>query len=155
MGIRTRVWDQLLKGMSLGHRGILAVSRGRIGWSVGSIFMVELHTIGRSTGARRSTMLSAPLHEPGRYVLVASKGGDDRHPQWYLNLVANPDVELTVKGVTQPMRARTADPAEKARLWPEIVAAYPNYARYQQKTSRDIPVVICEPRGALEPGERA
>jgi len=79
-------------------------------------------------------------------VLIASKGGDDRNPQWYLNLVANPDVELTVYGTTMPMRARTANPAEKAELWPQIVAAYKGYDGYQQKTSRDIPVVICEPR---------
>ena len=91
-------------------------------------------------------MLTAPVHDNGRYVLVASKGGDDRHPNWYLNLVAHPEVELTVRGSTLLMRARTATPAEKAELWPRIVGAYSGYATYQTKTSRDIPVVICEPR---------
>lgn len=152
MNIRTRSRDLQLKWLSATHRALLAATRGRIGWSVGSIFMVELHTIGRSSGLRRSTMLSAPLHDPGRYVLVASKGGDDRHPQWYLNLVANPEIELTVKGITRPMRARTTDAAEKAALWSKIVAAHPNYGRYQQKTARQIPVVICEPRAIADGG---
>jgi deazaflavin-dependent oxidoreductase (nitroreductase family) len=128
------------------HRALLAVSGGRIGWAIGSMPVVELHTIGRSTGSRRSVMLTAPVHEDGRYVLVASKGGDPRHPSWYLNLVAHPDVELTVKGRRLPMRARTATPQERAELWPRITRAYRGYAGYQRKTTREIPVVICEPR---------
>ncbi len=91
-------------------------------------------------------MLTSPVHGGERYVLVASKGGDDRHPEWYRNLVAHPDVELTVNGVTTPMRARTATPSEKAELWPAIIAVNPGYAGYQRKTNRDIPVVICEPQ---------
>lgn len=128
------------------HRGVLALSRGRIGWKLGSMPVVELHTSGRATGERRSVMLTAPLHDGDRYVLVASRGGYPRHPQWYLNLVEDPDVEMTVRGWTVPMRAHTATARERADLWPSIVAAYPGYARYQQKTTREIPVVICEPR---------
>lgn len=128
------------------HRGLLAVSGGRIGSQLGSMPVIELHTIGRTSGVRRSAMLTAPVHEDGRYVVVASKGGDDRHPFWYLNLRANPDVEVTVNGRTIPMRARTADPEERARLWPKIVRDYRGYAGYQRKTEREIPLVICEPR---------
>ena len=128
------------------HRGLLAVTGGRIGSRFGSMPVVELHTIGRTSGERRSAMLTAPVREDGRYVLVASKGGDSRHPSWYVNLVANPDVELTVDGRTVPMRARTATPTERAELWPRITRAYPGYAGYQRKTTRQIPVVICEPR---------
>ena len=128
------------------HRALLAVSGGRIGGTIGSMPVVELHTIGRSSGARRRTMLTAPLHEDGRYVLVASKGGNPRHPAWYTNLVAHPDVELTVAGRTIPMRARTATPEERAELWPAITREYRGYAGYQRKTTREIPVVICEPR---------
>ena len=128
------------------HRALVAVSGGRIGWSIGSMPVVELHTVGRSSGARRRAMLTSPVHEDGRYVLVASKGGDPRHPSWYVNLVAHPDVELTVKGRTIPMRARTATPEERAELWPRITREYRGYAGYQRKTSREIPVVICEPR---------
>ena len=128
------------------HRALLAVSRGRVGSHVASMPVIELHTVGRTSGHRRSVVLTAPLHEEGRYVLVASKGGDARNPRWYSNLVANPDVEITVHGRTQPMRARTAGPHERSDLWPAIVHAYPGYADYQRKTSREIPVVICEPR---------
>ena len=85
---------------------------------------VELHTIGRKTGERRTTMLTSPVHDEGRIVLVASKGGDDRDPQWYRNLMTNPDVEITVAGETKNMRARTASPEEKAALWPDIIATY-------------------------------
>ena len=146
MGFRDTLTDLLMKALNAVHRGVLIVSGGRVGRTIGSMPAVELHTIGRSSGKRRSTMLAAPVHGDGRYVLVASKGGDDRNPQWYLNLVANPDVELTVDGTTVPMRARTASAAEKAELWPGIVATYRGYAGYQHKTERDIPVVICEPR---------
>lgn len=140
------VVDRVMKTMNLVHRGLLTVSGGRIGSSIGTMPVVQLHTTGRSSGRRRSVMLTAPIHDPERYVLVASKGGDDRHPQWYLNLVADPDIELTVDGETRPMTARTATPDEKAAMWPEIVDAYRGYSGYQSRTDRDIPVVICEPR---------
>ena len=146
MGFRDTLTDLLMKALNAVHRGVLIVSGGRVGRTIGSMPAVELHTIGRSSGKRRSTMLTAPVHGDGRYVLVASKGGDDRNPQWYLNLVANPDVELTVDGTTVPMRAHTASAEEKAELWPRIVATYRGYGGYQHKTERDIPVVICEPR---------
>ena len=128
------------------HRGLLAMSGGRIGSTVGSMPVVELHTIGRASGKPRRTMLTAPIHGDGRYVLVASKGGGPRHPSWYRNLVANPDVELKVRGRILPLRARTATAAERAELWPRIVSEYPAYAGYQRKTTREIPVVICGPR---------
>ncbi len=64
---------------------------------------------------------------------------------WYKNLVANPDVEITMNGATVPMRARTATPQERAELWPIITAKYSNYTSYQKRAGREIPVVICEP----------
>jgi deazaflavin-dependent oxidoreductase (nitroreductase family) len=105
---------------------------------------VELSTIGRKTGQPRLTMLTSPLYDDTRVVLIASKGGDDRDPQWYRNLSANPAVEVTIDGTTRKMRARTASPEEKATLWPDIVAAYKGYAGYEKRSARDIPVVICE-----------
>ena len=128
-----------------GHRALLKISGGRFPRTVLGMQPVELHTIGRTSGRRRSTMLSAPIYEEGRVVLVASKGGHQDHPDWYKNLVANPDVELTVDDRTRPMRARTASPDEKAALWPTIVGVYKGYEGYQRNTGRDIPVVICEP----------
>ncbi|HVB91235.1 MAG TPA: nitroreductase family deazaflavin-dependent oxidoreductase [Acidimicrobiales bacterium] len=135
-----------LRLMNRAHKAILRLSGGRVLSSAFGMPAVELHTIGRKSGEKRSTMLTSPVHNEHRVVLVASKGGDDRHPLWYGNLTANPDVEITIKGETRPMRARTASASEKAELWPQIVGAYKGYAGYQKKTGRDIPVVICEPR---------
>ena len=107
---------------------------------------VELQTIGNKSGEPRTVMLTSPIHDDSRVVLIASKGGDHRDPQWYRNLSANPDVQITMLGQTRAMRARTASPEEKAALWPDIVAVYKGYDSYQKKAGRDIPVVICEPR---------
>jgi len=138
--------DLLTKGMNLVHKGVLKLSGGRLGWHVGGMTAVELRTTGKRSGQRRTVMLTAPIIEDDRVVLIASKGGDDRHPDWYHNLVAQPEVEITTEGTTRPMLARTATSEEKAELWPRIVAVYKGYAGYQKRTERDIPVVICEPR---------
>jgi deazaflavin-dependent oxidoreductase (nitroreductase family) len=78
-------------------------------------------------------------------VVIASYGGDDRHPTWFLNLRDDPKVEVTMDGKTRSMRARVASPEEKAKLWPRVVAAHRGYEQYQKRTDRDIPVVILEP----------
>ncbi len=140
--------DAGFKFMNLTHKAALRITGGRWPKLLFGMPGVELHTIGRKSGERRSTMLTSPVHDDERVVLVASKGGDDRHPQWYRNLQANPDVEITMDGRTRPMRARTAFAEEKAALWPDIVAAYKGYDSYQKKAHRDIPVVILEPRPA-------
>jgi deazaflavin-dependent oxidoreductase (nitroreductase family) len=134
------------KLMNRMHKGLLRISGGRILSSAFGMPAVELHTIGSKTGEKRSSMLTSPVHDDNRVVLVASKGGADRHPQWYGNLTKNPDVEITMKRQTRKMRARTASDEEKAALWPQIVSAYKGYGGYQQKTDRNIPVVILEPR---------
>jgi len=128
------------------HRALLTVTGGRWPHRMGRIQLLELHTIGRKTGQRRSTLLSTPLQEEGRLILVASKGGYPDDPIWYKNLVANPDIEITIEGTTTPMTARTASPTERAELWPRIVEAYSGYAGYQKRADREIPVVICEPK---------
>ena len=91
-------------------------------------------------------MLTAPVVDRQRIVLVASKGGDDRDPDWYRNPTAHPDAELTVDGQWWLVRARQATAGEKAELWPRVVAAYRGYAGYQRRTERDIPLVLCDPR---------
>jgi deazaflavin-dependent oxidoreductase (nitroreductase family) len=131
-----------------GHRALLKLSGGRLPRSVGGMQPLELHTIGRKTGERRSTLLTSPIHSEDRIVLVASKGGYSDDPIWYKNLAANPDVEITIGSRTRAMRARTASPEEKAALWPELVKVYKGYQGYQRNTTRDIPVVICEPAPA-------
>jgi deazaflavin-dependent oxidoreductase (nitroreductase family) len=147
MSLKDAAVDLQLKTANAVHKTIRALSGGRLGNTLGSMQVVELHTIGRRTGKHRSVMLTAPIRDGDRVVLVASKGGDDRHPDWYRNLVAHPDVELTIDGRTVEMVARTATDEEKAELWPRIVEVYKGYAGYQSRTDRDIPVVICEPPG--------
>jgi deazaflavin-dependent oxidoreductase (nitroreductase family) len=144
-----RTPDQVIEAgawmLENGHRALLKLTGGRFPRTVLGMQPVELHTTGRKSGARRSTMLTAPIFEPGRVVLVASKGGHQDHPDWYKNLAANPDVELTAEGRTRRMRARTASAEEKAEMWPRILSAYKGYAGYQKNTDREIPVVILEP----------
>lgn len=138
--------DFVLKGMNAVHRVILGVSRGKAGWQFGPMPVVELTTIGRKSGARRTVLLTSPIQEGDSIVLVASRGGDDHHPAWYVNLCANPRVYVSVKGEPQRvMRARTATPEERTRWWPDVVKAYRGYASYQKKTTREIPLVVLTP----------
>ena len=119
---------------------------GRIGGRFGRARVLLLTTTGRRTGKRRAAPLGY-LEDGGRPVVIASFGGSDVHPAWYLNLVASPDVEVQLRGAPlQPMRARTATPEERERLWPRVVEMYAGYAKYQKKAAREIPLVILEPR---------
>lgn len=100
---------------------------------------------GRLTGAIRKTPLMRVV-DGENYVLVASKGGAPKHPEWYYNLIAHPDVRIRDKAEVKSMRVReVTDPAERERLWALAVAAYPPYQEYQERTDRQIPVFIAEP----------
>ena len=127
------------------HEAVFRISNGRIGNRGFGMPVLALTTTGRKSGKKRTTMLTSPVQEGDAIVIVASYGGDDRHPQWFLNLRDNPDVEITMNGKTRRMQARVASPEEKAELWPRVVEAYRGYGQYQQRTDRDIPLVICEP----------
>jgi len=105
-----------------------------------------LTTTGRRTGTRHRTALIYG-RDGDDYLIVASKGGAPRHPAWYLNLEANPDVEVQVRDEEFPARARTAAGAERERLWSVMTAVWPSYRQYQEKTSRRIPVIVLTPSG--------
>ncbi len=105
---------------------------------------VILTTVGRKTGSLRRTPLIR-VSDGQRYLLVASVGGRPRHPNWYLNLLDNPEVTVQDRGQVRRLRARTATPSEKAELWSLAVSEWPDYDDYQARTDRDIPLVICEP----------
>jgi deazaflavin-dependent oxidoreductase (nitroreductase family) len=138
--------DLFLKTMNAAHRAMLAVSFGRFGWTAGKMPVLELTTTGRKSGRKHKVMLTSPIQEGSTLVLVASRGGDDQSPAWFLNLVANPEVGVSLQGEPVcPMRARVADPDERERLWPRVVALYPNYAEYQTRTDRQIPLVMVNP----------
>jgi deazaflavin-dependent oxidoreductase (nitroreductase family) len=126
------------------HRAIFNISKGRIFGRAFGMPLIELVTTGRRSGKARATMLSAPIVDGDRLVLVASFGGDDRHPAWYLNLRSNPEVRVTIAGSTRTMIARIATEEERAELWPQITSVYEGYARYQKRTERQIPVIIIE-----------
>jgi deazaflavin-dependent oxidoreductase (nitroreductase family) len=104
-----------------------------------------LTTTGRRTGEQRVSPLIYGRHGDD-YLIVASKGGTPEHPAWYLNLEANPEVGVQVKGEKFRALARTATPEEKAVMWPIMTTEWPDYDRYQEKTDRDIPVVVLERR---------
>jgi deazaflavin-dependent oxidoreductase (nitroreductase family) len=136
----------MLKTMNAAHRVLLKLTGNRVGASFGGMPSLELTTIGRKSGQPRSVMLTSPLREGDAYVVVASRGGDDIHPAWFLNLRDNPAVEVRVVGKPkQPMRARIASADERARMWPIIAGRYRNYAGYQKRTEREIPLVLLEP----------
>ena len=127
--------------LNLWHRRILKLTRGRIGWYAYGMPMLELTTVGRKSGEKRLTMLSSPLQLDETIVVVASRGGSDAPPAWYLNLVAEPRVDVNFRGRgTRPMLARVATASERAELWPRVTDDHPNYAAYQRKTERVIPV---------------
>jgi deazaflavin-dependent oxidoreductase (nitroreductase family) len=138
--------DLMLKTMNAAHRAMLKLTGNRLGASFGGMPSLELTTIGRKSGKPRSVMLTSPLQEGRSYVVVASRGGDDIHPAWFLNLRDNPDVQVRLVGqAPQRMRARVATAEERARMWPLIAGKYRNYAGYQRRTDREIPLVLLEP----------
>ena len=104
---------------------------------------LALTTTGRRSGKLHRTMLIYG-RDGDRYIVVASKGGADEHPQWYRNLQANPEVQVQVGEERFPARARTATGDERSRLWKLMAEIWPAYNQYQTKTSREIPVVILE-----------
>lgn len=134
-----------LKTMNTIHRTMMKVSGGKLGWTAGKMPVIELTTTGRKSGQQRSTMLTTPWAEDDKMVIVASAGGNDGHPAWYLNLEADPAVSIRTEDATVQMTARTVTGDERADLWEQITSKYDNYAGYQKKTDREIPVVMLEP----------
>ena len=132
-----RFWSSL-------HEATYRVTEGRALNQVLGMTVIRLVSTGRRSGQERSTMLTAPIVDGGDIVLVASNGGDDRDPQWYLNVLADPDVSVTHDGAESPMRARVAQGAERSDLWHRIRAVTPVYQVYQQRTARELPVVVLE-----------
>ena len=111
-------------------------------WNRGTIILL-LTTTGRRSGESRTSPL---IFQPYGldYLVVASKGGADQPPAWYLNLASNPTVGVQIKGDKFVARARTASPEEKPDMWRVMTQVWPDYDRYQKKTDREIPVVVLE-----------
>jgi deazaflavin-dependent oxidoreductase (nitroreductase family) len=126
------------------HTWLYRATGGKIGHSAGKITNLLLTTKGRKSGAARTVAL-AYLADGEDFVVVASNGGADRHPQWWLNLRHDPHATVEVGDRTLPVVAREASAEEHARLWPALKAVNPFYANYEQITERRIPVVILRP----------
>lgn len=119
-------------------------SGGIKGTTLNGLPVVVVTSVGAKTGKLRKTPLMRVEHE-GEYAVVASRGGAPQHPVWYYNLVANPHVELQDGPVKLDYLAREVTGEEKAQWWERAVAAYPPYADYQAKTTREIPVFVLTP----------
>lgn len=126
------------------HAWAYEVSGGRWGGRLQGLPMVLLHLIGRKSGkSRRTPLLYMKAGED--LVIVASFYGSPGHPAWYHNLMANPECDIRVGPRRYRVRARTAKSEEREKLWPQLVDFYPDYAAYQSRTDREIPVVILSP----------
>ena len=122
-------------------------SEGQRGNTIRDLPVIVLTTKGARTGNLRKSPLMRVEHD-GKYLLVASLGGAPKHPLWYFNVVANPAVEIQDGAAKQDMTARELTGAEREEWWKRAVEAFPPYADYQRKTSRLIPILLCEPVGS-------
>lgn len=139
---------RIQKWVTTAHTALYRVSGGRIGGNLAGLPMLLLSTWGRKTGKLRTVPLLY-VYDRGEFVLVASNGGTAAHPTWYQNLSANQNVLIQVDDARLWCDARTANEGERARLWPLLVSVYPQYADYQTRTTREIPVVLLAPRDEL------
>ena len=145
MNFVDRSWP-MLKHLMRGHTAVYRATRGAVGHRLpGGPSMLLLDHVGAKSGTRRTSPLMY-IRDGEDLVLVASKGGYPNHPGWFHNLRANPDTTVQVGSRRQAVRARVAEPQERARLWPSAVQAYGGYRDYQQRTEREIPLVILSPR---------
>lgn len=134
------------------HGAVLRGSGGRLGWRLFGMPVVELTTVGRRSGRPRTSLLTSPIRTDDGLVVVASRGGDDRHPAWFLNLRADPEVIVrSGRAPARPMRARVVPDEESDRLWQRIAEHKPHYLRYQERTDRRIPLVVLEETGPRPP----
>jgi deazaflavin-dependent oxidoreductase (nitroreductase family) len=139
--LQTHAFRQLTKV----HVAALRLSGGRLGGSVRGAPVLILHHRGRRSGESRVCPLLY-LPDGERMVIVASKGGSHRHPAWFLNLREMSETEVEVGGERRRVSVRLATPQERDQLWPRVVGIWPDYASYQRRTERQIPLVVLDPR---------
>lgn len=149
-GLDSKATVSIIKWMSRFNVAAYRATGGRIGgkWRVGSAFpwgipVCLVTTIGRKTGQPRTAPLLF-LEDGDKVVLVASQGGLPKHPLWFRNIQANPEVTVQIKSRIRTMLARVASDEERAAYWPRLTAMYPDFDNYQSWTDRVIPVVVCE-----------
>ena len=134
----------VIKAVSAFHTLIYRLTRGRLGGRIDSLPILLLTTRGRKSGRRRTTPL-VYLRDGEELVLIASYGGRDEQPAWFWNLESNPQAQVQIGGRPIPMLARKATSDERVILWPKVLQLWPGYAKYQERTSRTIPLIILSP----------
>ena len=133
--------DRTAKNLSTLHTFLYRATRGLIGRRLVNNDMLLLSTTGRRTGKIHTVPLLY-LRDGDDLVVIASWGGRESHPEWYLNLLADPEATAQVNGKRIPVTASTASRDQRSRLWPEVLEAYDGYRVYQSRTNREIPVVL-------------
>jgi deazaflavin-dependent oxidoreductase (nitroreductase family) len=123
------------------HRSAYRASGGRIGARLAGLDMLLLTSMGRTSGLERTIPLAC-FRNGDDWIVVASNNGQDRHPGWYFNLQKNPEARVRIGREERRVRAIVAEGEERAGLWPRLRQENPMYAKYEQKTKREIPVVI-------------
>jgi deazaflavin-dependent oxidoreductase (nitroreductase family) len=142
--LRSTLRRWLIRALSKVHLTIHRLSRGRVLDRLAGMPVLLLTTTGRRSGKARTTPLTF-FRDGNDLVVIASNGGADRAPDWSLNLRQNPRAVVQIGTDRLNVRASTATPEKRERLWGRITATYPGYAAYQQKTTRRIPVLILAP----------
>ena len=126
------------------HAGVYRATGGKLFGRMGKSPILLLNTVGRKSGKRRTSPLLYAM-DGEDFVIIASKGGASAHPAWYLNLMANPEATVEIEDREVRVRAEVADSEEKSRLWQKMVEMYPAYDAYQEKTEREIPLLVLRP----------
>ncbi len=141
--IADRTWPVLTKVMG-GHARVYRMTGGRIGHRFPGVPpMCLIDHVGAKSGKKRTSPLLY-IEDGENVVIVASKGGYEKSPAWFYNLRANPDTTVQIGSEIRPVKARVASQEERERLWPKAVDVYPSYQQYQDRTTREIPLVILE-----------
>ena len=135
----------MLKLLDVSNKLLSCISGGRLGNHLVGVPLLLLTTVGRKSGQPRTHALTY-WRDGDNFVVIASNGGADKHPDWYFNLIANPQVKVNIKGKNYQMTARNATAEERARVWPKVVKDWFDYARYQVAVQgvREIPIVVLE-----------
>jgi F420H(2)-dependent quinone reductase len=136
--------DFFIKWMARGNTWLYKLTGGRLGGTFQKAPVALLTTTGRKSGQPRVSPLLY-IRDGEKVIVPASRGGSDKHPMWYLNLNANPKVQVQIKKEVLYLTAREANDEERARYWPRLVEIYPTIDDYQSWTDRVIPLVVCEP----------
>jgi F420H(2)-dependent quinone reductase len=126
------------------HAGVYRATGGKLFGRMGKSPILLLNTMGRKSGKKRTSPLLYVM-DGDDFVIIASKGGASAHPAWYLNLMANPEATVEIGDREVQVEAEEADPEDKTRLWQKMVEMYPAYDAYQEKTEREIPLLVLRP----------